>query len=73
MGKWLTGIEVDGICNHLQENHFITGRAERLGGNIRGEKDLLLVHKVVIKNCKKKNSTKLGMYRLLRVLFPPLD
>ena len=57
MGKLPTGIEVDGICNHLQENHFITGRAERLEGNIRGGKDLLLVQKIVIKNCKKKNST----------------
>ena len=51
MWKLLTGIVVDEIYNHLEENDLLPKEQKGCRRNSRGTKDQLLIGKVVMKNC----------------------
>ena len=52
--KLHTGIVVDGMYNHLEENDLLPEEQKGCHRNSRDTKDQLLIDKAVMKNCSKR-------------------
>ena len=50
----ITGIVADEIYNHLEENYLLPEEQKGCLRHSRGTKDQLLIHKTVMKNCRRR-------------------
>ena len=64
--KWklLTGIAVDEIYNHIEENDLLQEEQKSCHRNSRGTKVQLLIDKAVMKNCRRKFGLRMVWIRI---------
>jgi len=62
--KLLTGIIAEHIYGHLDRNGLLLDEEKGCRRKTRGTKDQLLIDKMVLKNCRRRDKSKHGIDRL---------